>query len=65
MSDYESGQKHTQHTTELVPLVYVGPRNPRFTNNPGSLPDVAPTLLSLMTLPQPEEMTGKSLLELG
>jgi 2,3-bisphosphoglycerate-independent phosphoglycerate mutase len=65
MTDYESGQNHTQHTTELVPLVYVGPRDLSFARGPGSLPDVAPTLLRLMSLPQPEEMTGKSLLQIG
>jgi 2,3-bisphosphoglycerate-independent phosphoglycerate mutase len=64
MQDYESGQLHTQHTTELVPLVYIGPRHPAFVQEKGILADIAPTLLSLMGLPQPPEMTGKSLLEL-
>ncbi len=65
MVDYISGQNHTQHTTELVPLVYLGPRSVRFAPEPGILPDVAPTLLTLMGLPQPPEMTGTSLVELG
>ncbi len=64
MQDYESGQQHTQHTTELVPLVYIGGRQPAFKANGGVLADVAPSLLKLMSLPQPEEMTGHSLLEL-
>jgi 2,3-bisphosphoglycerate-independent phosphoglycerate mutase len=65
MMDYDSGQKHTQHTTELVPLVYIGGRNPEFQNQGGILADVAPSLLTLMGLPQPPEMTGKSLLTLS
>jgi len=65
MADYLSGQKHTQHTTELVPLVYVGQRAVRFTGARGVLPDVAPCLLTLMALPQPAEMTGSSLVEIG
>ena len=61
MMDHASGQRHTQHTTELVPLVYVGRRRVRF-NGGGVLADVAPSLLALMGLPQPAEMTGRSLL---
>ena len=64
MQDYDSGQLHTQHTTELVPLVYMGSRALHFTANSGALADIAPSLLSLMGLPQPPEMTGHSLLEL-
>lgn len=65
MIDYESGQQHTQHTTELVPLVYIGRRSPRFSIEGGVLADVAPTMLTLMGLSQPPEMTGQSLLTLG
>ena len=61
MLDYTSGQHHTQHTTELVPLVYIGKDSVALTPNGGVLPDIAPTLLGLMGLPQPEEMTGKNL----
>lgn len=64
MQDYDSGQLHTQHTTELVPLVYLGQRHPVMRAKGGVLADVAPTLLRLMNLPQPAEMTGSSLLEL-
>ena len=61
MLDYASGQHHTQHTTELVPLVYIG-RDPVVLNPEGGvLPDIAPTLLGLMGLPQPAEMTGSNL----
>ncbi len=61
MMDYASGQHHTQHTTELVPLVYIG--NDPVTLDPqgGILADIAPTLLGLMGLDQPDEMTGRDL----
>ena len=61
MIDYQSGQHHTQHTTELVPLVYIGQRQVRLDPAGGILADIAPTLLGLMGLPQPEEMTGRNL----
>jgi 2,3-bisphosphoglycerate-independent phosphoglycerate mutase len=65
MMDYDSGQVHTQHTTDLVPFVYVGPRRVRMQSAPGGkLADVAPTVLALMQLPQPAEMTGHSLIAL-
>lgn len=62
MQGDDTGQAHTAHTTNLVPLVYVG--RPALLNPNGSLCDVAPTLLALMGLPQPPEMTGTSLAEL-
>ena len=61
MLDYESGQHHTQHTTELVPLVYVGQRDLRLDPEGGILADIAPTLLAMMGLPQPPEMSGSNL----
>lgn len=61
MQDYESGQRHTQHTTEHVPLVYIGRRDCRLDPAGGILADIAPSLLALMQLPQPAEMTGHSL----
>ena len=54
----DDGQPHTQHTVGPVPLVYVG-RKARL--EPGALRDLAPTILALMGLPQPVEMTGHSL----
>ncbi|CAH0992889.1 2,3-bisphosphoglycerate-independent phosphoglycerate mutase [Sinobacterium norvegicum] len=60
MLDTVSGQKHTQHTTEHVPLVYVGPQDISLNSN-GRLCDMAPTLLSLINVEQPSEMTGVSL----
>ena len=55
------GQPHTQHTVGPVPLVYVG-RKAHLQS--GALRDLAPTVLALMGLPQPEEMTGHSLVSL-
>ncbi len=60
MADHESGQNHTQHTTELVPLIYVGESELQLSPG-GILADVAPTLLDLAGLDQPDEMTGRSL----
>lgn len=60
MLDYESGEPLTSHTCEPVPLVYFGPKDVQLRE--GSLADVAPTLLALMALPQPAEMTGHSLI---
>lgn len=62
MQDYDSGQQHTQHTTEHVPLVYLGQRPLKLDPGGGILADVAPTLLSLMAVEQPEEMSGHSLI---
>ncbi|MAR91916.1 MAG: phosphoglycerate mutase (2,3-diphosphoglycerate-independent) [Pseudomonadales bacterium] len=62
MEDPNSGQPHTAHTTELVPLVYVGPDSVSLQAEGGRLSDIAPTILKLMDLPQPPEMTGKPLL---
>ena len=60
MFDEESNQVHTQHTTLPVPLAYVGPLALTLKSG-GSLADIAPTMLALMALEQPAEMTGKSL----
>ncbi|WP_285762752.1 2,3-bisphosphoglycerate-independent phosphoglycerate mutase [Biformimicrobium ophioploci] len=62
MFDAGSGQVSTQHSTLPVPFVYIGERAVKLSDN-GSLADVAPTMLALMDLPQPEEMTGRSLVE--
>jgi len=61
MSDPETGQAHTAHTTGPVPLVYLG--RPARLRAGGALQDVAPTLLALLGLPLPAEMTGRSLIE--
>ena len=62
MQDYDSGQVHTQHTTEFVPFIYVGNKEVVSVRNGGRLCDVAPTLLYLMGMDKPSEMTGESLL---
>lgn len=64
MTDPDSGQVHTAHTTGPVPLIYTGSRNVSLSDE-GSLSDVAPSLLTLMDLEQPKEMTGHSLVRLG
>lgn len=61
MLDTESKQPHTAHTTNLVPLIYVGSQVDQLAPN-GALCDLSPTMLEIMHLKQPEEMTGKSLL---
>jgi 2,3-bisphosphoglycerate-independent phosphoglycerate mutase len=61
MRDPQTGGPHTAHTTNPVPLLLVGARN-RALNGEGRLADIAPTLLELMELPKPKEMTGASLL---
>jgi len=61
--DETTQQPHTAHTIELVPLLYVG-RLANILKN-GKLSDIAPTLLYLLDIDQPPEMTGKPLLEIG
>ncbi|MEJ6671389.1 MAG: 2,3-bisphosphoglycerate-independent phosphoglycerate mutase [Pseudomonadales bacterium] len=63
MTDNTSGQPHTAHTCEQVPLIYVGPRTVNIRPG-GVLSDLAPTLLDLMDLPTPKEMTGQSLIQI-
>ncbi len=62
MCDEKTGQPHTAHTLNPVPLIYVGNRADRIQG--GALCDLAPTLLALLGLPVPTEMTGCSLLDL-
>lgn len=61
----EHGQPHTAHTTNPVPLIYVANDANQFSLSSGKLADIAPTLLSVLHLPQPEEMTGHNLLNLA
>ncbi|MGI4794018.1 MAG: 2,3-bisphosphoglycerate-independent phosphoglycerate mutase, partial [Janthinobacterium lividum] len=60
MRDPETGEPHTAHTLNAVPLVLSGRQNAPLAN--GRLADLAPTLLALMGLEQPAAMTGRSLL---
>lgn len=62
MVDNKSGQAHTAHTCEPVPLIYVG-RNATPAST-GALSDISPTILNLMGMEQPAEMTGSNLMEL-
>ena len=59
LHDDTTGQAHTAHTLNLVPCLYVG--RPATLIDGGALQDIAPTLLALMGLPKPREMTGHSL----
>ena len=60
---YEAdGSPFTAHTTNKVPLILVGMEDKGLKDN-GVLADLAPTMLEILDLPQPEEMTGKSLLK--
>jgi 2,3-bisphosphoglycerate-independent phosphoglycerate mutase len=62
MWDSVSGQAHTQHTTDLVPCIYVGRPATMAAAGEGALRDIAPTLLAMMGLPQPADMTGRTLI---
>jgi 2,3-bisphosphoglycerate-independent phosphoglycerate mutase len=62
MTDAASGQAHTAHTTNRVPFVVVNPPPGVTALADGRLSDVAPTLLDLLRLPRPAEMSGRSLI---
>jgi len=61
MLDPVTGQPHTSHTLNPVPLIYIGKR-PFTLAETGALEDIAPTLLEMMGEDKPAEMTGQSLL---
>jgi 2,3-bisphosphoglycerate-independent phosphoglycerate mutase len=64
MWDFEKNQPFTSHTTGDVPLIVFDERNKNKKLRPnGRLADIGPTLLEMMDLPQPKEMTGQSLFE--
>ena len=63
MQDYESGQVHTQHTTELCSFYLCGSNQATIAEG-GVLADVAPTILNLMQIPVPAEMQGRNLITL-
>jgi len=62
MHDDSTGQAHTAHTLNLVPCLYVG--RSAVPRGQGALQDIAPTLLAIMGLPQPPEMTGRALFDI-
>lgn len=60
--DYETGKPFTAHTTNPVPFMLVNCKKAKGIMEDGKLCDIAPTLLDMMDIPQPKEMTGHSLL---
>jgi len=62
MFDPCTNQPHTAHTQELVPLLYIG-RKAHVVKTNGILSDIAPTMLYLMNLPQPAQMSGKKIFQ--
>ena len=62
MVNYETGAPHTAHTTNPVPFILYNYEDGVKLREGGCLADIAPTLLEIMELPQPKEMTGKSLI---
>ena len=63
MIDYSTGEPHTAHTTNPVPLILVTSNKDLKLKTGGKLADLAPTMLDLMNLDKPQEMTGESLLD--
>ena len=63
MVDPDSGSPHTAHTSEPVPFIYFGRH--ASARKGGTLSDVAPTMLHLMGMEQPSEMTGKTIIQLN
>lgn len=63
MFDETTHQPHTAHTSELVPFIYIG-RPASIAKSNGILSDIAPTLLYLLAIPQPTEMTGETIVRL-
>ncbi len=62
MMQDEQGGPHTAHTCDMAPVVLVDDTRKDAKLRTGVLADLAPTMLELLGLPQPKEMTGKSLL---
>ncbi len=60
MVDYKTGEPHTAHTTNPVPLILIGMENAKLKE--GKLADLAPTMLEIMGLEKPQEMTGESII---
>lgn len=63
MRNQETGEPHTAHTTNRVPLVMINPAQVVSGLSDGSLADIAPTIMTLLDLPQPVDMTGHSLIQ--
>ncbi|MGC1676673.1 MAG: 2,3-bisphosphoglycerate-independent phosphoglycerate mutase, partial [Candidatus Binataceae bacterium] len=65
MADPATGQPHTAHTTNPVPLILVDPNFHGRLRDAGTLADVAPTFLAMLGLAAPREMTGHDLREVA
>lgn len=65
MVNPKTGQAHTAHTSEPVPFIYYGGNKTEVAKQNGVLSDVAPTMLHLMGMEQPEEMTGTPIIKLS
>ena len=61
--DYDTGKAHTAHTTNLVPAILVDEERKGVHLHQGAASDVAPTVLRLLEIPQPKEMTGRPLID--
>ena len=61
--DYETGEPYTAHTTNPVPFILVNYDEGYTLKEGGKLCDIVPTMLKVMNLPQPEEMTGESIIK--
>ena len=64
MIDYKTGEPHTAHTTSPVPLILVS-NDETLKIKSGKLADLAPTLLEILEIEKPAEMTGESILVKG
>ena len=62
MIDYKTGEPHTAHTTNPVPIILITDNKEYKLKENGKLADLAPTMLDLMGINKPKEMTGESLL---
>jgi len=62
MSNLKTGEMMTEHTTNLVPCIYISKEPKKLKLADGILADVAPTILEMLDIPKPRVMTGKSLL---
>jgi 2,3-bisphosphoglycerate-independent phosphoglycerate mutase len=62
MIDYETGEPHTAHTTNPVPLILISDRKDVDLKNGGIHADISPTILDLMEIEKPKEMDRPSLI---
>ncbi len=62
MIDYDTGQIHTAHTSNMVPVIVVDEQLKSVRLQRGKASDVAPTILRMLGIPQPAEMTGRTLI---